>query len=332
MATFGAGQSVAIAQLALATFNNPKGLVKLGSSRYGESQAAGIANVGVAGAGGRGTLIGSALEGSNVDIAQEFTQHDPGAARVPGELEDHHGLRRAPGRDAGAEAVIAHVDRTRSGGGASAAGRRARRGSAWRGAAVRRGTRRVARRRPAVRAGRRDAAAVPQAFDQRALIGWLLVGSPVDATTEMPSAVEAAPSETEGVDDEEPESVELEDDAGLEIPADVLLAAPTAPQQPVIVETVAIPVEAARQQPAEPIRLQDAKDARPAGDATPAAAESAQAKTAQAAPLRAVRAAEPQTAFQLEPEAASPDAAIEPDMSESRDAMLQGGALGSSGP
>jgi flagellar hook protein FlgE len=73
MATFGAGQTVAIAQLALATFNNPKGLLKLGSSRYGESQAAGIANVGVAGAGGRGTLIGSALEGSNVDIAQEFT-------------------------------------------------------------------------------------------------------------------------------------------------------------------------------------------------------------------------------------------------------------------
>jgi len=73
MATFGAGQSVAVAQLALATFNNPKGLQKLGSSRFGESQAAGIANIGVAGAGGRGTLIGSALEGSNVDIAQEFT-------------------------------------------------------------------------------------------------------------------------------------------------------------------------------------------------------------------------------------------------------------------
>jgi flagellar hook protein FlgE len=73
MATFGAGQSAAVAQLALATFNNPKGLQKLGGSRFGESPAAGVANVGVAGAGGRGTLIGSALEGSNVDIAQEFT-------------------------------------------------------------------------------------------------------------------------------------------------------------------------------------------------------------------------------------------------------------------
>ena len=31
-------------------------------------------SVGTAGTGGRGTLIGSALEQSNVDIAQEFTQ------------------------------------------------------------------------------------------------------------------------------------------------------------------------------------------------------------------------------------------------------------------
>ncbi len=74
VATLGAGQSVTVGQLALASFNNPKGLVKLGSSRYGESQAAGIANIGVAGTGGRGSLIGSALEQSNVDVAQEFTR------------------------------------------------------------------------------------------------------------------------------------------------------------------------------------------------------------------------------------------------------------------
>jgi flagellar hook protein FlgE len=74
IATFGAGQTVNVGQLALANFNNPKGLVKMGSNRYGESQAAGIANIGIAGTGGRGTIIGSALESSNVDIAQEFTQ------------------------------------------------------------------------------------------------------------------------------------------------------------------------------------------------------------------------------------------------------------------
>jgi flagellar hook protein FlgE len=74
IATFGAGQTVNLGALALANFNNPKGLVKLGSNRYGESQAAGIPNVGTAGTGGRGAIIGSALESSNVDIAQEFTQ------------------------------------------------------------------------------------------------------------------------------------------------------------------------------------------------------------------------------------------------------------------
>ncbi|MGI8673585.1 MAG: flagellar hook protein FlgE, partial [Luteitalea sp.] len=74
IATFGAGQTVAVGQLAVANFNNPKGLVKLGANKYGESQAAGIANVGTAGTGGRGTVIGSAIEQSNVDIAQEFTQ------------------------------------------------------------------------------------------------------------------------------------------------------------------------------------------------------------------------------------------------------------------
>jgi flagellar hook protein FlgE len=74
VATFGAGQTVVVGQLALASFNNPKGLVKLGNNRYGESQVAGIPSVGTAGTGGRGTLIGSALEQSNVDIAQEFTQ------------------------------------------------------------------------------------------------------------------------------------------------------------------------------------------------------------------------------------------------------------------
>jgi flagellar hook protein FlgE len=73
MATFGAGQTVAVGQLALAGFNNPRGLNKLGSNLYGETQAAGVPNVGVPGTSGRGSLIGSAIEQSNVDIAQEFT-------------------------------------------------------------------------------------------------------------------------------------------------------------------------------------------------------------------------------------------------------------------
>ncbi len=73
-ATIGAGQTVTIAQLAIANFNNPNGLVKLGDNLFSESQASGLPSIAVAGSGGRGTIIGSALEQSNVDIAQEFTQ------------------------------------------------------------------------------------------------------------------------------------------------------------------------------------------------------------------------------------------------------------------
>jgi flagellar hook protein FlgE len=74
MATAQDGKSLAIAKIGLATFSNPKGLVKLGSNRYGESLAAGIPNMGPAQTGGRGTLVGNALEQSNVDLAREFTQ------------------------------------------------------------------------------------------------------------------------------------------------------------------------------------------------------------------------------------------------------------------
>jgi flagellar hook protein FlgE len=72
MATYG-GQTVAVGKLALANFNNPKGLLKLGSNRYSETEASGVPSIGDPGTGGRGTLIGSALEQSNVDIAEEFT-------------------------------------------------------------------------------------------------------------------------------------------------------------------------------------------------------------------------------------------------------------------
>jgi flagellar hook protein FlgE len=74
VATIGAGQTITIGQIALVTFNNPEGLIKIGSNRFGEGPEAGVRNVGEPGTGGRGTLIGAALEQSNVDMAQEFTQ------------------------------------------------------------------------------------------------------------------------------------------------------------------------------------------------------------------------------------------------------------------
>ena len=74
LASFGGGQVVTVGQLAIANFNNPQGLVKDGGNLLTESGSSGSPNIGTAGTGGRGTLIGGALEQSNVDMAQEFTQ------------------------------------------------------------------------------------------------------------------------------------------------------------------------------------------------------------------------------------------------------------------
>ena len=62
-----------IGQLALASFNNPSGLEKAGSSTFRVGVNSGVAQVGTAGAGGRGVLARGALEMSNVDLAEEFT-------------------------------------------------------------------------------------------------------------------------------------------------------------------------------------------------------------------------------------------------------------------
>jgi flagellar hook protein FlgE len=71
--TFSNGRSQAIGQIAMATFANPNGLQKLGSSLYTSTVNSGNAQIGVAGQGGRGTLSGGTLEMSNVDLAAEFT-------------------------------------------------------------------------------------------------------------------------------------------------------------------------------------------------------------------------------------------------------------------
>ncbi len=67
------GQVQAIAQLALANFANVEGLLKFKGTTFVSSLASGEASVGAPGSGGRGTISGSSLEQSNVDIAQEFT-------------------------------------------------------------------------------------------------------------------------------------------------------------------------------------------------------------------------------------------------------------------
>jgi flagellar hook protein FlgE len=71
--TFSNGLRQDIARLAIASFNNIDGLEKAGDSTLRATANSGAAQVGIAGYGNRGTLTGSALEMSNVDLSQEFT-------------------------------------------------------------------------------------------------------------------------------------------------------------------------------------------------------------------------------------------------------------------
>lgn len=70
---FSNGQTVAIGQIALASFANEEGLLRNGSNNFLPTLASGPANVGQPGTGGRGTLSGGSLEESNADIATEFS-------------------------------------------------------------------------------------------------------------------------------------------------------------------------------------------------------------------------------------------------------------------
>lgn len=67
------GERVTIASLGLATFNNTDGLQKQGDNLFVASASAGTADVGAANTGARGSLQGSALERSTVDLANSFT-------------------------------------------------------------------------------------------------------------------------------------------------------------------------------------------------------------------------------------------------------------------
>jgi len=70
---FSNGASKPLAQLALATFANPGGLVKEGDNHMRADNNSGIAQIGTPGSVGKGKLAAGSLEMSNVDLAQEFT-------------------------------------------------------------------------------------------------------------------------------------------------------------------------------------------------------------------------------------------------------------------
>ena len=60
-------------RVALADFNNPMGLEKVGTTSFRASANSGAPQIGVPGENGNGTMIGGTLEMSNVDLAAEFT-------------------------------------------------------------------------------------------------------------------------------------------------------------------------------------------------------------------------------------------------------------------
>lgn len=70
---FSNGTTKAVAQIAIANFNNPSGLEKASGNNYRMTPNSGTAQIGAAGTAGRGTIAGGTLEMSNVDLGAEFT-------------------------------------------------------------------------------------------------------------------------------------------------------------------------------------------------------------------------------------------------------------------
>jgi flagellar hook protein FlgE len=73
LGTYSNGRSRPIGQLALAVFANPGGLERVAGA-WRSTPNSGIAQIGAANTGGRGTMLAGSLEMSNVDLAEEFTR------------------------------------------------------------------------------------------------------------------------------------------------------------------------------------------------------------------------------------------------------------------
>ncbi len=67
------GTNRLLGQIALASFTNPGGLEKAGNSTYVVTNNSGDPNVSQSGIAGKGRIIAGALEMSNVDLAEQFT-------------------------------------------------------------------------------------------------------------------------------------------------------------------------------------------------------------------------------------------------------------------
>ena len=72
-AVFDNGQRLAVARVAITTFADPNKLDARTGNLYAQTDASGSPTTNFSGIGGAGTVQGSALEGSTVDLAEEFT-------------------------------------------------------------------------------------------------------------------------------------------------------------------------------------------------------------------------------------------------------------------
>lgn len=73
MAEYSNGVQAPVGQLALASISNPNTLIDIGQNQYQLSATTAAPSVGTPGTGGRGSVVGGALESSNVDLATQFT-------------------------------------------------------------------------------------------------------------------------------------------------------------------------------------------------------------------------------------------------------------------
>jgi flagellar hook protein FlgE len=73
LASYSNGQQTVVGQVAMANIQNPQSLTSVGNNNYQVSAITAAPDVGAPGTGGRGTIVGGALESSNVDMATELT-------------------------------------------------------------------------------------------------------------------------------------------------------------------------------------------------------------------------------------------------------------------
>ncbi|MEK7767841.1 MAG: flagellar hook-basal body complex protein, partial [bacterium] len=73
LGAFTNGQNQELAQVAMAAFQNPSGLAKVGDAHFATTINSGTADVGTALTSTRGSIVGGVLEQSNVDLSEQLT-------------------------------------------------------------------------------------------------------------------------------------------------------------------------------------------------------------------------------------------------------------------